>query len=118
MEGQFTGVRASYIYVSDNNTEYLVTLDKTNGDIPELGLTAADSSDAGLPSLPRRFTKRAVFWEGELNGTQKRKTLTCNSNGSAYADTAQTLTIDGVAGKITGRRGEALTFPNLPAAAS
>jgi hypothetical protein len=113
-EGQFSGSRASYEYTSDNGTVYLLTLDETLGGLTETGLVAATQGTTGIEP-PKRFNPRVVFWQGELSGRQVRKQLVCNSNGSAYVDTSTAITVDGVDGITTGRRGEKLTFTRLPA---
>lgn len=113
-EGQFTGQRGSYVYTNDEGNTYLLTLDQTLGDIVGNGLVAATSTTvAGGP--PARFKPRVVFWQGTLNGREVRKSIVCNSDGSLYTDVSQALTIDGVAGVTTGRRGEKLTYVRLPA---
>lgn len=114
-EGQFSGERAAYEYTSDNGTTYLLTLDKTLGDLAGTGLSAATSgSTAGTP--PKRFKPRVVFWEGTLSGRKVRKQIVCDPDGTLFGDTSTALTVDGVAGSTTGRRGEKLTFVKLPSA--
>lgn len=114
-EGQFSGQRAAYEYVADDGTTYLLTLDETLGGIGATGLTAA-SSGSTAATKPDRFTPRVVFWQGTLSGRTVRKELVCNADGSIYTNNSQSLTIDGVAGSTTGRRGEKLTFVRLPTA--
>jgi hypothetical protein len=115
-EGQFTGARAVYIYNSDADTDYYLTLDKTLGDLAGCGLTAATTATAASPP-PKRFRPRIVYWEGTLNGKTVRKALVCEKDSTLYqAETSQALTIDGVEGVTTGRRGEKFTFTKLPAA--
>lgn len=113
-EGQFSGARAGYEYINDEGTTYLLTLDETLGGIAGAGLSAATSaSTAG--GAPSRFTPRVVFWQGTLSGRTVRKSIVCNADGALYTDTSQSLTVDGVAGVTTGRRGEKITFVRLPA---
>lgn len=113
-EGQFSGGRAYYTYTSDSSEVYLILTDKTLGDLEGNGLVKATSANAGLGNLPRRFTPRGVYWQGELNGNIVRKFLVCNPTGSYYqTDSTTALTIDGIAGKITGRKGEQVSFPNF-----
>lgn len=114
-EGQFSGPRAAYEYTSDNGSTYLLTLDQTLGGLMGTGLTAATSGSTAV-SAPRRFKPRVVFWQGVLNGNQVRKEIVCDADGTLYTDTSQALTVDGVAGSTTGRRGEKLTFVTLPSA--
>lgn len=112
-EGQFSGEKKAYLYVTDDAKTILIRLDATLGDIPECGLTAAIAGDT-FEAKPAGFKPRVVFWEGTLNGKKVRKSLTCNNTGTIYSDTSQALTIDGTDGATTGRRGEALSFIKLP----
>ena len=114
-EGQFTGVRATYEYTADSGTVYLITLDTTLGGLSETGLVPATSATLGVEK-PQSLNLRGVYWQGVLDGRVVRKRLVCNTSGSIYADTSQSLTIDGVAGFTTGRVGEKFTFRRLPAA--
>lgn len=116
-EGQFSGQRATYEYESDNGTIYLISLDETLGSITGSGLGLADSSTTGI-ELPKRFIPRVVFWQGDLNGRVVRKSLVCNTDGTLYTAKSVALTIDGVEGSTTGRRGEKFTFRKLPAASA
>lgn len=113
-EGQFTGERAVYVYTADDDTQYLITTDKTLGDLTGTGLVAATSgTTAG--TLPKGVKPRVVFWQGTLNNKTVRKQLVCNRNGTLLTVNKSTsLTIDGVAGSTTGRRGEKQTFLRLP----
>lgn len=111
-EGQYTGNRAAYIYTSDSGTNIVLQLDTTLADLPGTGLVKATNASLGdaIPK-PQKFYPRGVHWQGILNGDVKRKFITCNT-GSDYveSDVSQSLTIDGVAGFTTGRRGEKITF--------
>lgn len=109
-EGQFSGSRSKYEYVSDGGTTYKLTLDDTLGSITDLGLTAAGPTSTGIPK-PTGFKPRVVFWQGTLSGVLKRKELVCSATSTLYAtESSSALTVDGVAGEIVGRRGEKLTF--------
>ena len=109
-EGQFTGTRSNYEYTGDDGTLYKLKLDDTLASITELGLTAAGPTSTAIPK-PTGFKPRVVFWQGTLGGVLKRKELICASTSTLYATASSTaLTVDGVAGTITGRRGEKLTF--------
>lgn len=116
-EGQFTGERAPYLYTADSGDIYIIVTDKTLGDIPETGLIAATTGNVGdATSAPKRFKPRVSFWQGELDGRQVRKTLVTNGGSDLISATTPTaITIDGVAGATTGRRGEKITFMSLPA---
>lgn len=117
-EGQYSGTRATYIYVSDSNASYLLTLDTTLGDIAGTGLTRATTGNStGSTPAPKRFQPRCVYWQGDLGGKTKRKRIVCNRDGTLFATAAPaTVNIDGVSGSTTGRRGEKFTFGSLPAA--
>lgn len=109
-EGQFTGSRAKYEYEADDGTLYKLNLDATLGSVTDNGLAFLPATSTAIPK-PTGFRPRVVFWQGELNGVIKRKEIVCNPAGALYAtDKSTALTIDGVAGNTTGRRGEKLTF--------
>lgn len=114
-EGQFSGVRATYEYESDNGTKYLISLDATLGNLAGTGLGLADSNTTAS-ELPARFVPRVVFWQGTLDNRVVRKSLVCNPDGALYGAKSSSLTIDGVQGVTTGRRGEKFTFRKLPPA--
>lgn len=121
-EGQFTGVRKTYIYNSDNNeATYLITTDATLGDLAGAGLTEATTATAAASKgqLPRGYKPRVVFWQGELNDRMVRKEIICGSTAAALYNSVapQNLTVDGVAGSTTGRRGEKVRFLKLAPAA-
>lgn len=113
-EGQFTGTRSQYVYTNDGGGKYVLLLDDTLATLTGTGLTAYDPANpGGATPPPRRFKPRIVYWQGtQADFTTKRKALVCGTtSGTLYTSVAsQTLTIDGVAGKTTGRRGEKLTF--------
>jgi len=104
----FTGSRSAYVYESDGGGQYALLLDE------ELAATAgtalvAYTNQTGVTPKPQRFKPRGVYWQGD---TGQRKFIVCGKNDAAlYAKNSSTaLTIDGVAGKITGRVGERQTF--------
>lgn len=120
-EGQFTGARASYIYATDAGNEYLLTLDTTLATLAGTGLVAATTANAeNATPAPKRFKPRIVQWQGTLNNKIVRKRIVCGTvDAELYADTtAAGLTIDGVQGTTTGRRGEKLTYGSLSAPAA
>ena len=110
-EGQFTGERKAYLYENDNGTKYVMQLDGTLGDLTGSNLEDYTGQDGAQPK-PTRFEPRGVYWQGKLGDRQVRKFIVCNASGSTLyeSDTSQELTIDGVAGYTTGRRGEQLSF--------
>lgn len=115
-EGQYSGSRAAYIYESDTGARYILTLDTTLGDLPGTGLARAVSGNvAGATPKPTGFKPRVVYWQGFLGEAVKRKKLVCSRTGTLYASSTSTgLAIDGVTGSTTGRRGEQLSYANIP----
>lgn len=113
-EGQFTGSRASYVYTSDTGALYVLQLDETLGDLTGVDLDAFDPGSPGAATpKPTRFSPRGVYWQATATGFEgKRKFLVCGTTDATLYDSnvRQTLTIDGVAGTTTGRRGEKLSF--------
>ena len=119
-EGQYSGQRKSYIYESDAGKTYILLLDSTLASLANTGLVEATTANAATATpAPKRFKPRVVFWQGTLNGRVVRKALVCGDvTSTLYAkDTSQDVTIDGVAGSTTGRRGEKLSFVALGQAA-
>ena len=118
-EGQFSGRRRPYLYTSDSGEVFLLLKDETLGDIAGSGLVRATTANIGNASAaPKRFEARGVYWQGELNNRVVRKFITCAATGTLYVgNVPQALTIDGVAGSTTGKRGEQLTFVSIPTAA-
>lgn len=109
-EGQFTGTRSKYKYVADDLAIYALLLDDTLGEIEGNGLEKRASGDATL-NKPLNFKPRVVFWKGTLNGNIVRKEIVCNGDSTLYRSSSPVaLTIDGVAGETTGRRGEKLSY--------
>lgn len=112
--GQFLGPRQKYVYTMDSDVEVVLTLDATLGGLANTGLTVFDPATPGdAVNAPRRFKPRGVYWQGTATGFEKsRKFLVCGDPAATlYASqVSQAVTIDGVAGKTTGRRGEKLTF--------
>lgn len=109
--GQTLGVKRYYRYDSDSPTSYSLLLDQTLGQAA--GLVENDT----LSPPPRRFRPRGVYVEASVGGAPARKLITCNRNSDLYAtDRSQTIVIDGIQFKSTGRRGERLSFGANPAA--
>jgi hypothetical protein len=116
--GQFTGSRQTYIYVADDNNSYLLKMDETLGSIDGAGnvvATIANSGDA--QNKPVGFQPRGVYWEATAAPIGARKFIVCGDRADDLysAETSQALTIDGVAGITTGRRGERFTYTRLSA---
>lgn len=113
-EGQYSGIRKTYEYTADDGNIYLLKLDETLGDLTECALSAATTATTGT-AKPLSFKPRIVYWQGTLNGRTVRKSLVCDPDATIYqSNTSQAVTIDGVAGFTTGRRGEKFSFTILP----
>lgn len=112
-EGQFLGSRKAYVYTADDATsEYYILLDETLASLAGVSLPAY-TGQTGVQPLPKRFKPRIVYWES--NDGVYRKRITCGSGAATLyaANTSQTLTIDGVDGRTTGRVGEKFSFVKL-----
>ncbi len=110
-EGQFTGPRKRYQYTTDQDDTLNIRTDATLGDLAGAGMGAFVAGE-GTPK-PTGFQPRGVYWKGTQAGYEdKRKFIICGTvDATLYAsDTPQAVTIDGVAGITTGRRGEQVTF--------
>lgn len=120
-EGQYTGARKAYLYTPDSgDNTYLISTDETLGGLAGSGLVLATTANiANAQPAPKRFKPRVVFWQGVLDGRIVRKSIICGTTSATLydSDSPQAVTIDGVAGSTTGRRGERLSFLNLSAAA-
>lgn len=107
-EGQYLGPKASYIYTSDNGTQFVLLRDNDLS-LPELtGLELYTEGSTFAYSLPRRFRPRGVYWLGFVGQRAVRKFIICGSlDATLYAtDSSVPLTINGVAGFTTSRYGE------------
>lgn len=111
--GQFTGSRSTYVYQADGGKEYLLTLDDSLV-IVGSGLVQFDPEEPGNATpAPKRFKPRGVYWQGTATGFEgKRKFLICSDPAGALygVNVRQPITVDGIAGETTGRRGEKLSF--------
>lgn len=117
-EGQFTGKRGGYLYTDEAGREYLLLLDNTLATLAGTGLVRATTANSTTSSpKPIRFKPRGVYWESTTSATPGRKFIICGTQLSAlYASNAPVaLTIDGIAGVTTGRKGESLSYLQLPA---
>jgi hypothetical protein len=118
-EGQFLGKKGSYLYSTDSGIVYVIQRDQTLATLPGTDFTPATDAAQLLSPTPRRFGARGVHWQGELGSGVNlrivRKFIICfTPTATLYAsDVSQTLTIDGVAGFTTGKRGETLSFARL-----
>ncbi|HEX7762729.1 MAG TPA: hypothetical protein VF433_03870 [Cellvibrio sp.] len=113
-EGQFTGSRDSYVYTSDTGNLYVLQLDETLGDLAGADLDAFDPANPGTATpKPTRFSPRGVYWQATATGFEgKRKFIICGTTDATLYNSSvrQALTVDGVAGTTTGRRGEKQSF--------
>lgn len=121
-EGQYQGKRGYYLYTSDVGEVYVIQTDQTLATVAGTGLIPATRQSVGNANRPPvRFKPRGVHWQGELGGRIVRKFIVCNSgtdNVLFSSGFSVGVTIDGVAGVTTGRRGESATYANLPAGAA
>lgn len=109
-EGQFTGERCAYVYIMDNGDAIQLVLDRTIAEVIGSGLVLAVADD-GSAAKPINFKPRGVYWQGELDGKQKRKFVPCSFPSPLYGqNVSASVTIDGVVGRTTGRIGEKLSF--------
>lgn len=108
--GQFLGPRLAYVYTSDDgSTEYVLQLDSTLATLTGVDLENY-TGQSGVSPAPKRFEPRIVYWESN-DGVYRKKLVCGTTNATLYAtNTSTSLTIDGIAGKTTGRVGEKLTF--------
>lgn len=113
--GQELGEKAVYLYVADDNNVYYLSRDITLGDIPGVALERATTASVANGVLPRRFKPRGVHWQAQVGNRRIRKFLICGNTSTLYrSEVGLALTIDGVAGSTTGRRGETASYPALP----
>lgn len=107
-EGQYLGPKASYIYTSDNGTQFVLLRDNTLAFPSLTGLELYEEGSSFAYALPRRFRARGVYWLGFNGSRAVRKYIICgNLDATLYAsDSSQPLTIDGIAGFTTSRYGE------------
>lgn len=107
-QGQFTGPKASYIYRSDNGTPFAILRDTDLALTDVTGLEPYTEGSEFAFSLPRRFQPRGVHWLGYIGDRPVRKFLICGSlNSTLYVtESSAPITIDGVVGYTTGKRGE------------
>lgn len=120
-EGQFQGPKDTYIYVADDNRTYRITRDVTLANIDGVDLVVATVQNSDdFYDISSRITPRGVHWQATEGNLNRRKFLICGSKNAALfvAPNSQPVTVDGVAGVTTGRRGEATRFrkvKNAPA---
>lgn len=111
--GQFTGPRLKYAYEDDLGQIVVLRLDSTNV-IPNSALPVYDPAvqDTAI-GKPLGFKPRGVYWQGTAAGFEnRRKFLICGDITAVLysSNVPQIVTIDGVAGITTGRRGEVQSY--------
>lgn len=110
LDGQRLGERDKFTYTMDDGTAIKLVLDQTLGSLTECGLSATTTADAAI-NKPLKFKPRVVFWQAIVDGKPVRKELVCSATSTAYTSkTEVNITIDGLVGQTTGRRGETLSF--------
>jgi len=113
--GQFVGPKKKVQYESDSGDVYILLRDETLAGVAGVGLVDSDpATDPDSSPAPRGFKPRGVYWQSNDDQTPPgaRKFLICGTPLAAlYATSAgAAVTVDGVAGRTTGRRGETLSF--------
>lgn len=111
MPANIVGKRGKYKYTMDDGTIIKLRLDATLGDLAATGLSAVTTADdAG--NKPTNFKPRVVHWQHvQDDGTVLRKQLVCSTDAPAFISRDNfDITIDGIAGQTTGRRGEQISF--------
>lgn len=111
MPANLVGARKKYKYTMDDGTIIKLRLDETLGDLASCGLTALATGD-NAGNKPVNFKPRVVFWQYvAADGKISRKELVCAPTAPAFVSVDNfTLTIDGLQGQTTGRRGEQISF--------
>lgn len=116
--GQFLGKKNKYNYEDDGGRLYTITRDITLATDAKIGLTAFDpaTNTDTLGTLPKGFQPRGVYWQANADQGDEvagaRKFIICGTALAPLYDSngPQSLTIDGIVGTTTGRRGESLSF--------
>lgn len=111
--GQFTGPRLKYAYENDLGATIVLRLDATNV-IADSAMPVYDPAvNTEAIGKPLGFKPRGVYWQATAAGFEgKRKFLICGDPLAVLysSDVSRAVTIDGVAGITTGRRGEVQSF--------
>lgn len=114
LSGNRLGPREKYIYVADDDSNYVV---ETDQDLAVAGLgegaTAPTVFDPASPGTagpaPKRFKPRVVF--AQAASGERKALIAFSSTADLYSsDQSQQVTIDTLAFDTTGRRGEKLSF--------
>lgn len=115
------GSRGKYKYTMDDGTVIKLRLDATYGDLTPCGLSPVATAD-NAGNKPSNFKPRVVFWipnadiaaaDGQVARSREslRRELVCAADSPAFTSKDQfSISIDGIAGQTTGRRGEQISF--------
>lgn len=104
----------------DDGTIIKLRLDATYGDLAACGLDALTTAD-NAGNKPTNFKPRVVYWQSspftldadgnQIEQTVVRREFVCDANSDAFTSPDQfSITVDGIAGQTTGRRGEVISF--------
>lgn len=108
-EGQELGPKATYIYTTDSNDQYVITRDNDLS-LPSItGLVLYTEGAPDLDTLPRGLKPRGVHWVGVGESNRFiRKFLICGTQDATLylLKGSAPVTIDGIRGFTTGKRGE------------
>lgn len=108
--GTFRKPPAPYKYTKDDGTDIILCLDETVASATGNGMVKQTTA-SDLGGAPLRFEPRVVFWQAVVDGKKRRKEVVCQADSALFKKKgSSTLTIDGVAGVTTGRRGEQQSF--------
>ncbi len=111
---KFSGIKAAYLYPADDGRTYLILRNVVLASIPGCNLKRASVNSPNAGSIPKGLKCRGVYWQGILDGRRVRKFLICGTSSALYESMGSVeVTIDGVVGVTTRRRGEVASYPKL-----
>lgn len=107
-EGQELGTKATYIYRTDANDDYVILRDITLAMPAISGLYLFEEGAPDLDNLPRGLKPRGVHWVGYSGTRLIRKFIICGTQDAPLfvLKSSAPVTIDGTLGFTTGKRGE------------
>lgn len=107
-EGQELGPKATYIYVTDSGDSYVIMRDNDLSLSSITGLVLYTEGSPDLDNLPRGLKPRGVHWVAYSGNRLIRKFLICGTTDATLflLKGSAPVTIDGVRGFTTGKRGE------------
>lgn len=117
-EGQELGPKATYIYRTDSDDDYVILRDTTLAMSNITGLYLYTEGAPDLDNLPRGIKPRGVHWIGYDGVRLIRKFIICGLRDSPLyiVKGSSPITIDGTRGYTTGKRGEQKRMPRRSAA--